>query len=91
MGISVCVGDPYLRVSECVDDIGQGEERAIDVGSFPEASSFSVGGAGLLRTSQVNQTHLGHTHAWIETSRLILLPQVDLPRKTSRRKKRKNE
>ena len=48
-----------LSFCQCVDTVAQRQERTIDVGALSESGAPVRGDSGALRSSQVNQRHLG--------------------------------
>lgn len=68
----------YLCVSQGIEDIDEGQQRAVDVGTLPQPLPFCVGAGRPLRASQVNQAHLGHPKGLGQTWNPVLLLHEDL-------------
>lgn len=56
----------YLGVGQGVDDVAEGEEGAVDVGTLPLPRPPGVGGARPLGARQVDKAQLGDAHVGVE-------------------------
>lgn len=68
----------YLCVGQGVEDIDEGQQGAVDVGTLPQPLALCVGAGCPLGAGQVNQAHLGHTQCLGQTWNPVLLFHKDL-------------
>lgn len=68
----------YLRVGQGIEDIDEGQQGTVDVGTLPQPLPLRMGAGGPLRTGQVNQAHLGHSKGLSQTWDPVLLLHEDL-------------
>lgn len=68
----------YLRVGQGIEDIDEGQQGTVDVGTLPKPLPLCMGAGCPLRTSQVNQAHLGHSKGLSQTWNPVLLLHEDL-------------
>lgn len=71
-------GHVYLCVGQGIEDVDEGQQRAVDVGSLPQPLPLGVGAGRALRAGQVNQAHLGHPEGLGQTGDPVVLLHEDL-------------
>lgn len=69
---------PYLGIGQGIEDIDEGQQGAVDVGTLPQPLPLGVGAGRPLRASQVNQAHLGHLKGLGQAWNPVLLLHEDL-------------